>query len=71
MARWASLAAGIGVGFAESVVFQVRDLLVAIAGGPPMTPDFHDGWRALAVAESVLASADRGWVTVPPSGRAA
>ena len=39
---------------------------VAVAGGPPMTPDFYDGWRALAVAEAVLAAADRGWVTVPP-----
>jgi predicted dehydrogenase len=58
--------AGLGVGFAESIVFQVRDLLVAIAGGPPMTPDFYDGWRALAVAEAVLAAADRGWVAVPP-----
>jgi predicted dehydrogenase len=57
---------GIGVGFAESILFQVRDLLVAIAGGPPMAPDFYDGWRALAVAECVLAAADRGWVAVPP-----
>ena len=34
-----------------------------------MTPDFYDGWRALAVAEAVLAAADRGWVTVasPPA----
>ena len=57
---------GIGVGFAESILFQVRDVLLAVAGGPAMTPDFYDGWRALSVAEAVLASADRGWVTVPP-----
>ena len=57
---------GLGVGFAESIVFQVRDLLIAVVGGPPMTPDFYDGWRALAVAETVLAAADRGWATVPP-----
>jgi predicted dehydrogenase len=63
---------GLGVGFAESIVLQVRDLLVAVAGGPPMTPDFYDGWRALAVAEAVLAAADRGWVTVaPPPARGA
>jgi levoglucosan dehydrogenase len=63
---------GLGVGFAESIVFQVCDLLVAIAGGPPMTPDFYDSWRALAVAEAVLAAADRGWVTVaPPPARGA
>jgi predicted dehydrogenase len=56
---------GLGVGFAESIVFQIRDLLVAVAGGPPMAPDFYDGWRALMVAEAVLAAADRGWVSVP------
>jgi predicted dehydrogenase len=58
---------GLGVGFAESIVFQIRDLLVAVAGGPAMAPDFYDGWRALAGAEAVLASADRGWVAVPPA----
>jgi predicted dehydrogenase len=57
---------GLGVGFAEGLVFQVRALHLAVAGGPPMAPDFYDGWRALAVAEAVLAAADRGWVTVPP-----
>jgi predicted dehydrogenase len=44
----------------------VSILLVAVAGGPPMTADFYDGWRALAVAEAVLAAADGGRVTVPP-----
>jgi predicted dehydrogenase len=57
---------GIGVGFAESVLFQLRDVLRAIAGGPPMAPDFFDGWRALQVVETVLASADAGWRAVPP-----
>jgi levoglucosan dehydrogenase len=28
---------GLGVGFAESIVFQVRDFLAAVSGGPPMT----------------------------------
>jgi predicted dehydrogenase len=59
--------AGFGVGFMESILFQVRDLLTAIAGGPPMSPDFHDGWRAQVVVESVLESAQKGWVTVPPA----
>lgn len=57
---------GIGVGFAESIVFQVRDLLAAIGGGPAMSPDFYDGWRAQMIVESVLASAQSGWVAVPP-----
>jgi predicted dehydrogenase len=62
---------GIPVGFAETIVFQVRDLLRAIAGGPPMIPDFHDGWRAQAVVDAVVASAARGWVEVPPPARGA
>jgi predicted dehydrogenase len=56
---------GFGVGFMESVLFQVRDLLQAIAGGPAMAPDFHDGWRAQVVVESVLESVQKGWVSVP------
>jgi predicted dehydrogenase len=56
---------GFGVGFMESVLFQVRDLLQAIAGGPAMAPDFHDGWRAQVVVESVLESVHKGWVSVP------
>ena len=57
---------GFGVGFMESVLFQVRDLLTAVAGGPGMSLDFHDGWRAQVVVESVLESAQKGWVSVPP-----
>ena len=58
--------AGFGVGFMESILFQVRDLLRAIAGGTAMSPDFHDGWRAQVVVESVLESVQKGWVSVPP-----
>jgi predicted dehydrogenase len=57
--------AGFGVGFMESILFQVRDLLVAIGGGRPMAPSFHDGWRAQAIVESVLESAQKGWVSLP------
>jgi predicted dehydrogenase len=56
---------GIPVGFAESIVFQVRDLLSAICGGPRMTPNFYDGWKAQAVVDAVLESAGKGWVKVP------
>jgi len=59
---------GIPVGFAETILFQVRDLLAAIRGGPAMTPSFYDGWRAQVVVDAVLASSDRGWVEVPPPG---
>lgn len=57
---------GVPVGFAESILFQVRDLLAAIAGGPAMTPDFYDGWRAQTVVDAVLDSAQKGWVAIPP-----
>ena len=58
---------GFGVGFMESVSFEVRyELSTAVAGGPGMSPDFHDGWRAQVVVESVLESAQKGWVSVPP-----
>ena len=60
--------AGVGVGFAESIIFQVRDLLTAIKGGPAMSPSFYDGWRAELVVESVLDSAEReAWSAVPPA----
>lgn len=61
---------GFGVGFVESMVFQVRDLLAAIAGGPVMSPDFADGWRAQMVVDAVLESARSGWVAVPSAARA-
>ena len=50
----------------ESVLFQVRDLLKAVTGGPAMSPDFRDGWRAQVVVESVPESTQKGWVSVPP-----
>jgi predicted dehydrogenase len=58
--------AGLGVGFAESIIFQVRDLLAAISGGPAMSPNFHDGWCAQSVVDAVLDSARCGsWAVVP------
>ncbi|HSE94552.1 MAG TPA: hypothetical protein VLD61_01590, partial [Methylomirabilota bacterium] len=57
---------GFGIGFMESILFQVRDLLTAIGGGSPMAPDFYDGWRAQVVVESVMESAQKGWLSVPP-----
>ena len=61
-APWAF--AGLGVGFAETVIFQIRDFLTAIATGAPMSPDFVDGWRAQLVIEAVLRSEAAGWVRV-------
>lgn len=60
---------GIPVGFVDTMALQVRDVLSAIAGGPPMTPDFYDGWRAQVVVDAVVASAERGWVELPLASR--
>jgi predicted dehydrogenase len=60
---------GVPVGFAETIIFQIGDLLSAIAGGPPMVPSFYDGWRAQTVVDAVLASAGQSWVAVAPCGR--
>jgi predicted dehydrogenase len=56
---------GIPVGFVDNMAMQTRDLLWAIAGGPPMVPDFFDGWRAQVVVDAVVASADSGWISLP------
>lgn len=60
---------GIPVGFVDTMALQTRDVLSAIAGGPPMVPDFFDGWRAQVVVDAVVAAADRGWVDIPVSAR--
>jgi len=57
------------VGFVDTMALQVCDVLSAIAGGPPMTPDFYDGWRAQVVVDAVAASAERGWVELPLASR--
>jgi predicted dehydrogenase len=62
---------GIPVGFAESIVFQIRDMLLAITTGSIMEPSFYDGWRAQVVVDSVLASAEKEWVAVPISSEIA
>lgn len=62
---------GVPVGFAETIVFQIGDLLKAIVGGPAMVPSFYDGWRAQAVVDAVIASAGQGWVAVPEAAESA
>jgi predicted dehydrogenase len=60
---------GIPVGFVDTMALQVRDMLSAIDGGPPMTPDFFDGWRAQIVVDAVAAAADRGWLELAIASR--
>jgi len=44
----------------------VHDLLVAIAEGKSVQPDFHDGLRCQQVLDAVVESGQSGrWVTVP------
>lgn len=62
---------GIPVGFADTMAMQTKDLLLAVAGGPPMVPDFFDGWRAQVVVDAVVASADNGWTKLPIVARSA
>jgi predicted dehydrogenase len=58
--------AGLGIGYAESTLLVIRDLLQAIVADTPPEPSFHDGWRVNAVVDAVLTSAHLGrWVDVP------
>jgi predicted dehydrogenase len=43
----------------------MRDLLVAIAQGTELKPDFEDGWRCQQVLDAIELSAhERRWVEV-------
>jgi predicted dehydrogenase len=56
---------GLGVGFAETIVLEMKEFLEAIASGAPASPSFADGLRAQAVIEAGLESATtRSWVSV-------
>ncbi len=64
--------AGLGTGFAETVLFQIRDVLTAIDGGPRKMSSFYDGWRAQTVIDAVKQSARSGkWVQITPASRQA
>jgi predicted dehydrogenase len=54
------------IGYEHTFVNTFADFVNAVASGRPMTPDFLDGARCLAVMEAVsLSSAGRRWVRVP------
>ena len=56
---------GLGVGFAETIVLEMKEFLAAIASQAPASPSFADGLRAQAVVEAGLESAgSRSWVPV-------
>ena len=54
------------IGWEHTFIHEVRDLLVAIAEGKGVQPDFHDGLRCQQVLDAVVESGQSGrWVTVP------
>ena len=59
--------AGLGVGYSESTLLVVRDMLRAIVTDTPATPTFHDGWRNARIVDAVIASSEQGGVWVDAS----
>lgn len=58
---------GLGVGFAETIIVHMRELMEAIYEGREASPDFADGLRAQEVIEAALRSAEtRTWEVVEP-----
>ena len=54
------------LGWEHTFTHEVRDLVLAIAGGPPARPDFADGLRVQRVLEGVAESArTRQWAELP------
>jgi hypothetical protein len=63
--------AGLGIGYTESTLLVIRDLLQAIVADTLPEPSFFDGWRVNAIIDAVLSSAHAGgWVDVPEPGLA-
>ena len=57
------------IGWEHTFIHEVRDLLLAIANGEGVKPDFCDGLRCQQVLDAVCDSAREGrWVTVPEEG---
>jgi predicted dehydrogenase len=60
---------GLGIGYTESTLLVVRDMLRAIVEDTPSTPSFEDGWRVNQIVDAVLQSAREGrWVDTRQDG---
>jgi predicted dehydrogenase len=58
-------APGHQIGFNDLKTIEVRDFLLAVAGGPVVGPDFREGWEVQKVVEAIVRSArERAWLTV-------
>jgi predicted dehydrogenase len=54
------------IGWEHTFIHEIRDLLVAIARGSEVKPDFEDGWRCQQILDAIELSAREGrWVDVP------
>ncbi|MFN2195882.1 MAG: Gfo/Idh/MocA family protein [Anaerolineales bacterium] len=54
------------IGWEHTFIHEVKDLLMAIASGEPVHPDFLDGWRCQQVLDAVVQSAAaEKWVAIP------
>jgi predicted dehydrogenase len=57
---------GHGLGFNDQKVVEAREMLRAIQGGPPSSPDFAEALHVSRVLDAVAAShSEGGWVTIP------
>ncbi|HUR01540.1 MAG TPA: Gfo/Idh/MocA family oxidoreductase [Nonomuraea sp.] len=61
--------AGLGIGYTESTLLVVRDMLRSIVEDTPAVPTFEDGWRVNQIVDAVLESARQGrWVDTRRGG---
>jgi predicted dehydrogenase len=51
---------GLGIGFAETIIVHVRELMESVYEGSQASPSFVDGLKAQEVIESALKSAESG-----------
>jgi predicted dehydrogenase len=58
---------GHSLGFNDQKVIEAYEMLRAIQGGPPPSPDFAEALHVARVLDAVaLSHAEGGWVTIPP-----
>ena len=62
---------GLGIGFAETIIVHVREMMEAVYSSSEASPSFVDGLRAQEVVDAALTSAESGeWESVTPVGDA-
>ncbi len=56
---------GLAIGYAETKIIELFELLSAIAAGEPATPSFQDGYRIARIADAILESGRTGaWTEI-------